>query len=137
MLVATVVPLLALGRGDDIPPFLGIGLGLLLTGFGVSSIASALAPYAVSRPGDSPFQQPQRSGSGAGSQGLVLLGALLVTVPAFWWGWLAITRDPSFAMPALWAGLAAGVIVFVAGVAIGSAVFERRGSRLMEFAESA
>jgi hypothetical protein len=37
---------------------------------------------------------------------------------------------------ALWGGLAIGVTVLVAGIAIGSSVFERRGGRLMEFAES-
>ncbi len=39
-------------------------------GLGLSSISSVLAPYAVSRPGDSPFQQPQRTdrrGRGAGA----------------------------------------------------------------------
>lgn len=125
------------GHWSLLPAMVGVCASLFLSGLGFSSISSALAPYAVSRPGDSPFQQPQRSGSGAGAQGLVLLGALLVTVPALWWAWLALTRDVSYAMASMWAGIASGVVVLAVGVWIGSAVFQRRGSRLMEFAESA
>jgi len=39
-------------------------------------------------------------------------------------------------MLALWGGLVTGVVVLVLGIAIGAFVFERRGGRLMEFAES-
>ena len=37
---------------------------------------------------------------------------------------------------ALWGGLAIGLVVLVVGITIGAIVFERRGGRLMEFAES-
>jgi ABC-2 type transport system permease protein len=70
------------------------------------------------------------------AQGLVLLGSIAAAGPALWWGWLALTRDVSFAMPSMWAGIGAGLAVLVLGVAVGAAVFQRRGSRLMEFAES-
>ncbi|GAA2068456.1 hypothetical protein [Microbacterium hatanonis] len=124
------------GRWALLPAMVGVCAALFLAGLGLSSITSALAPYAVSRPGDSPFQQPQRAGSGAMAQGLVLLGSILAAGPALWWGWLALTRDVSFAVPSMWAGIGAGVVVLVLGVTVGAAVFQRRGSRLMEFAES-
>lgn len=135
--VAVPVAIALHGRWALLPAMVGVCAALFLAGLGLSSITSALAPYAVTRPGDSPFQQPQRAGSGAGAQGLVLLGALAAAVPAGWWAWLALTRDVSYAMVSMWAGLAAGVLVLIVGVSVGSAVFERRGSRLMEFAESA
>src|SRR5690606_21371035 len=99
-------------------------------------IASAVSPYAVARPGDSPFQQPQHSGGGGLAQGLVLLGALLVSAPVLWWAWLAIIDGSGSATLALWSGLGIGTVVLVLGVLIGAAAFRRRDVRIMEFAES-
>jgi ABC-2 type transport system permease protein len=96
-----------------------------------------VAPYAVSRPGESPFQQPQRtSASGAIAQGSVMAGALVVSAPVLWCGWLALQGDTDAANTAPWGGLAIGLVVLVVGVGIGAIAFERRGGRLMEFAES-
>jgi ABC-2 type transport system permease protein len=126
------------GRWALLPAMVGVCASLFLGGLGLSSIASAVAPYAVSRPGESPFQQPERVGSsGAIAQSVVLVGAIVVAAPALWWGWLAMTRDISYATVAMWGGAAIGLLVLAAGVAVGSFAFERRGGRLMEFAESA
>jgi ABC-2 type transport system permease protein len=65
-----------------------------------------------------------------------MLGALVLSAPALWWGWLALTRDVSYADMALWGGVAVGVGVLIFGVAIGSVVFRRRSGRIMEFAET-
>ncbi|MFE1644757.1 hypothetical protein ACFM35_04155 [Microbacterium sp. P01] len=137
--LAIAVPLttLAHGRWALLPAIAGVCTSLFLCGLGLSSISSVLAPYAVTRPGDSPFQQPQRTGAAGGmAQGLVLLGAVVFSLPALWWAWQALTGDVEQAIPALWAGVGAGLLVLVAGIVIGSFVFERRSGRLMEFAES-
>ncbi|MCC2034160.1 hypothetical protein [Microbacterium allomyrinae] len=140
------VPLLAIaipvaislhGRWAMLLPMVGVCASLFLAGLGLSSVSSVVAPYAVSRPGESPFQQPQRTGAGGAiAQALVMLGVLVVTAPVLWWAWLALGGDTEAATTALWGGIAIGLGVLVIGVAIGSAVFERRGGRLMEFAES-
>lgn len=138
-ILAISLPLATLvhGRWAVLPALAGVTVSLFLAGLGLSSISSALAPYAVTRPGDSPFQQPQRTGSaGAIAQGLVLVGAIVLSAPALYWGWLTLTRDVSFAFPALWGGIAGGALVLAVGVAIGAAVFERRGERILEFAEA-
>ncbi|GAA1959243.1 hypothetical protein [Microbacterium deminutum] len=135
--VAVPVAISLHGRWALLPALAGICLSLFLCGLGLSSIASVVAPYAVSRPGESPFQHPPRIGAGAGlSQGLVMVGSIVLSAPALWWGWIALTRDIDAAMLALWGGLAIGLVVLILGVVIGSFVFERRGGRLMEFAES-
>ncbi|MGN8553679.1 UNVERIFIED_CONTAM: hypothetical protein OHV15_13945 [Microbacterium sp. SLM126] len=135
--VAVPVAISLHGRWALLPAMVGVCASLFFAGLGLSSVSSVAAPYAVSRPGESPFQQPQRTGAGgAASQGLVLLGAIAVSVPALWCGWIALTTDIDAAMPALWAGLATGLGVLLVGVTAGSMIFTRRGGRLMEFAES-
>ena len=136
-LLAVTVPLAIWvhGRWAVMPALIGVCAALFLSGLGLSSIASALAPYAVTRPGDSPFQQPQRTG-GAMSQGLVLVGALVAAAPALWWGWLTLTGDANDAWVGFWVGIGSGVVVLAAGILIGGRVFERGSTRIMEFAEA-
>lgn len=135
--VAIPVAISMHGRWAMLPPMIGVCVALFGAALGLSSIASVVAPYAVSRPGESPFQQPQRNGSsGAMAQAVVMLGAIILSAPTLWWAWLALTDDIEAGELALWAGVATGTIVFALGLAIGSAVFRRGGSRIMEFAES-
>ncbi|MFC8683291.1 hypothetical protein ACFT30_17400 [Microbacterium ureisolvens] len=138
-LLAVAIPVATVlhGRWAMLPALTGVCASLFFAGLGLSSISSVVAPYAVSRPGESPFQQPQRtSSSGAVAQGLVMLGAIVVSAPVLWCGWLALRGDTDAATTALWGGLAIGLGVLVVGIGIGSIVFERRGGRLMEFAEA-
>ncbi|KAA9086986.1 hypothetical protein [Microbacterium radiodurans] len=123
------------GTWSLLPAMLGVCAALLLGGFGLSSISSVVAPYAVARHGESPFQQPQRTGGGL-TQGIVLVGTLLVALPALWFAWHALSGDPDASWLALAVGAGAGLLVLVAGIAIGGAVFDRRGDRIMAFAET-
>ncbi|MFV0319912.1 MAG: hypothetical protein ACK5IN_06040 [Microbacterium sp.] len=138
-LLAIVIPVtVALhGRWAILPAVIGVSTSLFLCGLGLASISSVLAPYPVSRPGDSPFQQPQHSSTGVGAQALVLLGAVVLSAPSLWFGWNAVTVDVHAGAVALWLGVVIGLAVLVTGVAIGAGLFRRRDSRLMEFAEAA
>ncbi len=133
--VSVPVAVMLHGRWAVLPAMVGVCASLFLCGLGLASLSSALSPYPVSRPGDSPFQQPQRTGGGL-AQGVVLFGALVLSSPALWWAWLTLTSDVEYAWTALWGGCAIGLAVLLAGVFGGGAVFDRRGSQLMEFAES-
>lgn len=136
--IGAVVSIALNGRWAVLPALAGVAAALLAAGLGLSSVASVLAPYPVPHPGDSPFQQPQRSGGSAfGVQAAVLALTVVSAAPATWLAWLAVAGDASFALPALWAGLGGGLLVLVGGLAAGAAVFDRRGTRLMEFAEGA
>lgn len=135
--VAVPLAIAVNGRWAHLPALVGVTASLFLAGLGLSSVASVAAPYAVSRPGDSPFQQPQRTGSaGIAGQALVMVGTLIVSIPTLWWGWLAVTVDPSFGVAALLAGLVTGALVLAIGLAVGSTLFERRSGALMEFVEA-
>jgi ABC-2 type transport system permease protein len=133
--VAIPVTISVHGRWAILPAMIGVCASLFLSALGLSSLASVVAPYAVSRPGDSPFQQPQRTGGGL-SQGVVMVGALVLSIPALWWAWLALTVDDQWAWTTLWGGVGIGVVVLLGGIFGGGAVFDRTGARLMEFAES-
>ncbi len=126
------------GSWDVLPAMIGLCASLYLSGLGLSSIASVVAPYAVTRPGDNPFRQPQRTGSsGVIAQGIVLFGSIVVSAPALLWTWRTVAGDAEASMSALGLGLGIGLAVFIIGVAIGGAVFRRRGGRLLELAETA
>lgn len=123
------------GRWALLPAFVGAAAALFLSGLGLSSISSVVAPYAVSRPGDSPFKQPQRTGSGGVlSQGLVMFGTVALSAPTLWWAWRAASEDVGYAPAVLWGGVATGLLVLGLGLTVGSLVFRSRGARLMEFA---
>jgi ABC-2 type transport system permease protein len=135
--VAIPIAVSLYGRWSILPAMIGVCASLFLSGLGLSSIASAAAPYAVSRPGDSPFRQPPRSSaSGAISQGLVFFGVLVLTAPTLWWAWLTLQGDSDYSDVALWGGVGIGLGVLLMGIGIGAAIFDHRGGRLMEFAES-
>lgn len=133
--VVVPVSIVVHGRWAVAPALIGVCTSLFLCGLGLSSLSSVLAPYAVSRPGDSPFQQPQRTHGGL-AQSVVLIGAIVLTAPALWFGWLTLSADTAYAWLSLLSGLGVGLLVLAGGVAGGGAVFDRSGGRLMEFAES-
>jgi ABC-2 type transport system permease protein len=120
------------GRWSLWPALFGIGLGFLLSGFGVANVMSALQPYPVPGPGENPFGAPPglsaltmlvQSVVGAAVFTLNLpllgfgLGALLGHV---WMGWLCL-------------GLAVvlGSTALVLGTWWGARIYERRAPELL------
>lgn len=138
--LAIVIPLSLLTIGDWrlLLPLTGLAASLLFSALGISSIVSVVAPYAVSRPGDSPFQQPQRPTSrGAFGPASAFLGAIVCSIPTIWLFAAAIVEGSQFVVLTLWVGIAVGLVVLTIGVLIGGHIFERSGERLMEFVETA
>nr|WP_201470240.1 hypothetical protein [Microbacterium hydrocarbonoxydans] len=138
--LAVAVPLTLLWIDDWrlLLPLTGLAASLLLSALGVSSVVSALAPYAVSRPGDSPFQQPQRPTSrGVYGPAAAFLGAIVFSIPTGWLLVLTMLEGAQYAPATFWAGLATGLGVAAVGIAVGGRIFERGGERLMEFVETA
>ncbi|MHB1473605.1 MAG: hypothetical protein ACYCV4_08220 [Dermatophilaceae bacterium] len=120
------------GRWSLWPAMFGIGLGFLLTGFGVANVMSALKPYPVPGPGENPFGAPPGSAAltvvvqaVAGAAVLVLnlpmlgigIGALLGHV---WMGWLCL---------GLAVVLGSGALAL--GTRWGARIYERRAPELL------
>ncbi|ALJ19995.1 hypothetical protein [Microbacterium sp. No. 7] len=142
--VLVAVPLLAVtvpaavwlqGSWALLPVVAGVCASLFLSGLGLSSVSSALLPYAVASPGDGPFQQPQRSRGTAGPA-IVLFGALAVTAPTLWLAWRSLDDPESAGTSVLWAGVGTGLAVMVLGILSGAWAYRRRQRALLELAES-
>lgn len=134
-LVMLLAPVLALWSGIDRvgPALLGVSLGLLLTGIGVSSVASAAAPYPAPRPGAGPFDQPPLTAATAGwAQGLSMLAILVLMSPSLVLAWSGIRGDEQLLSIAAGVGGATGFVVLVLGVLIGGRVFQRRAPELLD-----
>lgn len=136
--VAVPLSLLLIGNWSLLLPLSGLAASLLFSALGFSSIVSVVAPYAVSRPGDSPFQQPQRPTSrGAYGPAAAFLGAIVLSVPTIWLFAATIIDGSAYAPATFWVGILIGLMALAAGAVIGGRIFERSGERLMEFVETA
>lgn len=140
--VAAGITVAAVVRGgwSVVPALAGACSALLFAGLGVSSVASAVAVYPATHPGDGAFRQPQRTGArGAFAQGGVLAVTLVLSAPALWQAWraVAVAGDAGGDAAALWSGVGVGLVVLAAGVWLGGVVFDRRGVDLLEAVEAA
>ena len=121
------------GRWDLLPATLGVGLALLLSGFAVASVTSAVKQYPVPGPGESPFATPP---GGAGItllvQAVVGMSVLVLALPALGLGALAWFGHSWAAWGALALGPTLGAVVMVLGVRLGARLFEKRGPELLQ-----
>jgi ABC-2 type transport system permease protein len=115
-----------------LPSMLGVSTCILLSGLGFSSYTSARFPYPATKPGDSPFAQPQASDTASALiQSLSFTGSIILSVPAIICALLGIFVDPLWHMPALFAGVGVGLAAVIAGIWLGSRTFERRGPEML------
>ena len=137
-LILITAPLFALWSGiaNGFELVAGVSLGLLLTGLGVASVVSALAPYPAARPGAGPFDQPPLTGSRAS---WAQAGALVATVgfmsPTLILAWWGVTSDAMWSPLAGLAGVATGVGMLMLGVAVGGQIYRRRAPDILTLAQ--
>jgi len=132
-LVFTVVPLLITGRADDLPVMLGLSLGLLLTGAGLSSIVSARYTYNVPLPGESAFKTPPGTNFtmfavqfiGWCVMLLLALPEVVLTILYF------VTGNALFGWLNLLVGLTLGTVLLVIGIRAGGRWYDRRAPELL------
>lgn len=135
-LVLIGAPISAAAYGDTaiLPSIIGVSSSLLFAGLGLSSLISARFPYPSVRPGDSPFAQPQASGTAAGLiQSLAFFAAIIVSLPALAFAGLGILYGGQWPVLSLLVGVLLGLGFLALGVLWGGAIFTRRGPELLAF----
>lgn len=110
-----------------------VSLALLGVGVGGSSIMSAVSPYPVARPGDSPLSQPVSAWGGSFAvHGISLLVEIALCAPAIWLSVLALlSGDWQDALLAIGVALGTGVVACTFGILIGGQVFQSRRTKLL------
>lgn len=135
-LIAVGAPISAALAGDGtvLPSLVGVSVGILFGGLGLSSFFSATFPYPAVHPGDSPFSQPQTSGGSASViQTVVFALTLMFAAPSIWFAYLGLTEGASWPTASLLAGVGVGLLTLGLGVLVGGRIFERRGAELLSF----
>lgn len=126
-LLFTVATVWMSGQWGLLPGLIGLGLGSLLTGAGVSALVSARFIYPVPKPGDSPFATPE---GGTMRLMLVSFGAMIVVgilvLPELILFIVAlVTGSMLFQWLTLIAGLGLGSFLLWLGIRLGSRWFDR------------
>ncbi|MWV49382.1 ABC transporter permease [Rathayibacter sp. VKM Ac-2803] len=134
VLLGSLVSSATSGLDGSFPVLLAANTCLLLVPAGVASAVSARLAYPAPRPGDSAFVQPQAPGaSGAGPQALAFGLGLLLAAPTVVLALRALFVDPEAVSTAVLTGFGSAVVVFVLGVLLGGALFDRRAAELVSF----
>jgi ABC-2 type transport system permease protein len=134
IVVASLICAPLYGPEAYLPVFIGSGLGLLLTGLGLSSVLSARFPYPAVRPGDSPFAAPQAVGSASAAiQGFAFLLTLILTSPTLYLAYLTIFKGGHWGGYTLLGGVVLGGLFLWGGVAWGGHIFNRRSPEILAF----
>lgn len=131
--VTAVVTALIGGHLAILPAILGGALGLLLGGYGVSAVSSALLVSPVAAPGDNPFKSVPGQTFLNGLMVFVVLGACAVLgAPALvLTGIAVVTGQGLFGWLALGVGLVVGAGAIALGVLVGGRTLDRTGPDLL------
>ncbi|WP_285319915.1 transporter [Pseudarthrobacter sp. lyk4-40-TYG-27] len=116
-----------------LPGQLGLSLGILFSGLGLSSVVSARYTVTVPLPGDSPFKKPPGNvGQTLAVQFVGMLVLLVLVLPeAALLVAQAVTGSALFGWINLAVGLLLGLVLFAAGVRLGGKWLDARGPELL------
>jgi ABC-2 type transport system permease protein len=134
VILFTVVSIAFAGTWTALPSLLGLTLGILLTGLGVSSVSSSRFVFPVPMPGESPF----RSRPGAGlstaltTYAILLAVVVLVSPEAVLLIIGAITDDIVFGWIGLAVGVLLGSVILVLGIRLGGRQLDADGVALFQ-----
>ncbi|CAI9391861.1 hypothetical protein [Microbacterium sp. T2.11-28] len=134
LLAVAIITTSVAGTQENLPALLGAALGLLLSGYGVTAVSSALIVTPVPSPGDSPFRSVP---------GQTFLNSLLVFVV---WGAALVLASPALVLAvvatvggsavlgwiALAVGVGAGLAAIAGGVLLGGRTLDRTAPDLLQ-----
>jgi ABC-2 type transport system permease protein len=132
LVIAAIICAPLYGDVGLLPALLGVGLGVLFTGLGLSSVGSAQFPYPAVRPGDSPFAAPQSVGTASALiQSLSFFVTIVLASPTFLFAGLALFLPGYWSWASLISGLVLGGLFLWGGVAWGGRIFDRRAPEIL------
>ncbi|GAA5029433.1 hypothetical protein GCM10023258_25880 [Terrabacter aeriphilus] len=120
------------GRWDLLPAVVGLSVGVLGAGFGVSSVMSVVLPYPVPASGESPFSAPPgAAGITLGAQSLASLCTVVLAAPTLVLAWFAWQDGGAFVWLTGVAGVVLGAVGGLAGLRLGARLYDRRAPELL------
>ena len=132
LVIASVICAPLFGDPAMLPMLIGVGLGLLLTGLGLSSVGSARFPYPAVRPGDSPFAAPQAVGSASALiQSLSFIVTFILASPTLFLATLSLMYGSFWPWLTLISGLGFGILFLRLGIGWGGRIFDRRAPEIL------
>lgn len=133
LLIVALVTVGLSGLWHLLPAVLGASFGLLLTGFGVCAVSSALLVTPVPAPGDSPFKRvPGSSPLIAFAMLGIWVGIAVLGAPSLVTAIIAgVSGQAIFGWISLAAGLVLGSAFLVTGIFVGGKVFDQNAPALL------
>jgi ABC-2 type transport system permease protein len=132
IVIAAILSAAVYGAEWILPALLGVGLGVLFTGLGLSSVGSAQFPYPAVRPGDSPFAAPQAVGTASSLiQSLSFVVTIVLVSPTLAFAALSLFFPGWWSWGALFTGLVLGSLFLWLGVTWGGRIFDRRSPEIL------
>lgn len=134
VLVVTFATVGLSGAWQTLPAVLGASLALVLGGYAVSAVSSALIVTPVPAPGDSPFKTAPGQTFVNALFVFVVMGAVLVlAAPAAILALIGvISGQPEFSWISVPVAVAVGVAAMIVGVIVGGRVLDRTGTDLLQ-----
>jgi ABC-2 type transport system permease protein len=132
LVIASIICAPLFGDIGMLPALIGVGLGILFTGLGLSSVGSARFPYPAVLPGDSPFAAPQAVGTASSLiQSLSFTVTVVLCAPTLTFAGLALFFPGFWSFGALIAGVLLGGLFLWLGIDWGGRIFDRRGPEIL------
>ncbi len=120
------------GRWDLAPAAVGLGVGFLCGGLGVSAVVSALLPYPVPEPGANPYAaQMGAVGASLVAQLVSSVATWVVCVPVLVVYGLSLWSNAAIAPVTLLVGVLGGAATLAGAVVLGGRVYDARAPRLL------
>jgi ABC-2 type transport system permease protein len=132
-LIFTVGSVWYTGAWAALPALLGLSVGALLTGFGISSVISGRWAFMVPAPGESPFKSKPGGGMTLTLSMFATWSALgILCLPEFVFAVISfVTGDALFGWISLVIALLLGSVLLVVGVRWGGRILDQRGPELL------